>query len=511
MAEAPPPRSCPLTDSQRAFVASTARCLLWFAEVSPWGHDRSHWDIAFANEAEARRFLPVDQTPDEPYASAFYRARVEEDREACDERAQLSIFAGLDYAQEFRVTLTDGCIRWLREDVHVAEVAAARWHLSGVITDITDRRATEEALRLSESSYRQLVDSIPQVAWLQAPDGRVEYLNYRYFEVTGQTHFGGDAMDWQSVIHPADWPLIEHSYLSAFDAPRPWEAEMRIRTAEGTYRWFFTRIVPVKNASGETVRWFGTSTDIHTRKSVEEELERRVQERTRELTRAYDEMEAFNYSVSHDLRAPARAINFACNVLLSEFGTSLPTEAQGELERAMTAASRMGRLIDELLQYSRLQRREVVRAPVDLSVLARMVWEELNTPPAAVLYVEPDLRDVADPSLIRVVLQNLIENAAKFSSRVAQPCVEFGRDADGRYFVRDNGAGYDPAYAEKLFLPFQRLHRSDEFPGTGIGLANVRRILERHGGRIWSSGAPGTGATFWFTLHPETDPSFKEY
>jgi light-regulated signal transduction histidine kinase (bacteriophytochrome) len=227
---------------------------------------------------------------------------------------------------------------------------------------------------------------------------------------------------------------------------------------------------------------------------------------TQQLTLANQELESFSYSVSHDLRAPLRAINGFSQALLEDHGERLDGEGRHFLERVHRAADRMGELIDDLLQLSRVTRVELSRRPTNLSSMARMVGTELGRAEAAravAFEVEDGLVASADPRLMKVLLENLLGNAWKFTARAAHPLVRFGADARGDglvYFVRDNGAGFDMAHATKLFRPFQRLHGEAEFPGTGIGLATVRRIVNRHGGDVWAEGAVGRGATVYFTI-----------
>ncbi len=246
---------------------------------------------------------------------------------------------------------------------------------------------------------------------------------------------------------------------------------------------------------------------------LNQELERRVIERTGQLQDANRELEAFSYSVSHDLRAPLRSIDGFSQALLEDYGHQLDGEGREFLQRVRRASQRMAQLIDDLLKLSRVTRGEMVREPVDLSRLACSVVEELRQedPGRRVeVAIQPGVRAEGDGRLLRVVLENLFGNAWKFTSRCEQGRIEFGTAGHaaldpgqaGRtvYFVRDNGAGFDPAYAGKLFGVFQRLHPATEFPGTGIGLATVQRIIHRHRGRIWAEGAVNEGATFYFTL-----------
>jgi signal transduction histidine kinase len=235
-------------------------------------------------------------------------------------------------------------------------------------------------------------------------------------------------------------------------------------------------------------------------------LEQRVAQRTRQLEEANKELESFSYSVSHDLRAPLRAIDGFSAALLKDHEDRLDEEARDYLQRVRAAARRMGVLIDDLLNLARTTRAEIRRRDLDLSDVARSVAREiLATHPAWTVEfdIAPDLRAHADPQLLRAALDNLLGNAAKFSARKPGARVEFGslqQDGQTVYRVRDNGVGFDMAYADKLFGAFQRLHSSREFEGTGIGLANVQRIIHRHGGRVWAESRVDHGASFFFTL-----------
>jgi PAS domain S-box-containing protein len=244
----------------------------------------------------------------------------------------------------------------------------------------------------------------------------------------------------------------------------------------------------------------------HRIRSLNEDLARR----NTELTAVNRELEAFSYSVSHDLRAPLRAIDGFSQALLEDHLDRLDEEGREHLHRVRAAAQRMAQLIDDLLDLSRVTRREMRRERVDLSALAREAIEQLRKadPGRA---VEAEIADGAvaegDPHLLRIVLDNLLGNAWKFTAKRPDARVEFGTTTTGEgeraFFVRDNGVGFDMAYADKLFGAFQRLHGMTEFPGTGIGLATVQRVVHRHGGRVWADATPGRGATFFFTLTPK--------
>jgi light-regulated signal transduction histidine kinase (bacteriophytochrome) len=237
-------------------------------------------------------------------------------------------------------------------------------------------------------------------------------------------------------------------------------------------------------------------------KALNEDLHRRVAE----LAAVNKELEAFSYSVSHDLRAPLRSIDGFSQALAEEFADVLTDEGRDYLRRVRAATQRMGELIDDLLNLARVTRREMRREPVDLSALARTIAAQLrrNEPDRRVtLTIQDGLVASGDPHLLRLVLENLLGNAWKFTGKQAEARIEFGmmrQDGAHAYCVSDNGVGFDMAYSEKLFGAFQRLHAMTEFPGTGIGLATVQRIINRHGGRVWAEAQLGKGATFFFTL-----------
>jgi light-regulated signal transduction histidine kinase (bacteriophytochrome) len=240
------------------------------------------------------------------------------------------------------------------------------------------------------------------------------------------------------------------------------------------------------------------------------DLERRVAARTEQLAASNKELEAFSYSVSHDLRAPLRAIDGFSKALLEDAGDSLDAAGRCHLERVRTATRRMGHLIDDLLDLARLSRAEMRREAVDLGEIGREIAESLRQaqPERDVEFViGEDLTVVGDSKLLRVVLDNLLRNSWKFTSKHPSARIELGRSAQNGcpvYFVADDGAGFDMDHAKLLFAPFQRLHRQTDFEGTGVGLATVQRIIHRHGGKIWGEGSIEKGATFYFTLSEES-------
>jgi PAS domain S-box-containing protein len=249
--------------------------------------------------------------------------------------------------------------------------------------------------------------------------------------------------------------------------------------------------------------------DVTQRKRMEEDVQKLnedLKQRAAQLEAANKELEAFSYSVSHDLRAPLRSIDGFSHVVLEDYGEQLPADARGYLERVRAAAQRMAILIDDLLNLSRVTRTAVQPKFINLSKMVEEIGQSLreNHKQRQITFsVTPDLMVEADPHLMQIVLENLLSNAWKFTSKQEQALIEFGQKTHAKertFYVRDNGVGFDMAYADKLFGVFQRLHSVSEFPGTGVGLATVQRIISIHGGKIWAESAEGEGTTFYFTL-----------
>jgi light-regulated signal transduction histidine kinase (bacteriophytochrome) len=242
--------------------------------------------------------------------------------------------------------------------------------------------------------------------------------------------------------------------------------------------------------------------DITERKIAEDELKKR----TVELEASNKELEAFSYSVSHDLRAPLRSITGFSNVLLEDYIDKLDAEGKSYLKKISDSGELMGQLIDDLLKLSRVTRTDLTMEKLDLSVMAQKIVTDLakDEPKRDVkVTIAPNMSANGDKNLLGLVLQNLLGNAWKYTSKTAEPRIEIGiveQTGKQAYFVRDNGVGFDMTYANKLFQPFQRLHKATEFAGTGIGLATVQRIIRRHGGEVWAEAKVGEGATFYFTL-----------
>lgn len=379
--------------------------------------------------------------------------------------------------------------------------------------EAAERSEAVRALRTSEERYRSLVVVSAQIVWTTDADGRVVEPLPTWQTYTGQADSEVMGLGALNAIHADEREPTLESWRHAVERVAPFATEFRLRRKDGVYRWFAARGVPVKHADGSVKEWVGTCTDIDDQKiaideirRLNEELEQRVHQRTVQLEDKNRELEAFSYSVSHDLRAPLRAIDGFSQALVEDFGGQVDEEARRYLSRIRLATQRMGQLIDDLLTLSRISRVELAWSQIDLSAMAHQIVDELkHGEPARAIEVSiwEGIVVQGDPRLLRIALENLLGNAWKFTTKTSAPRVEFGALEDSErstFFVRDNGAGFDMANIGHLFGAFQRLHAVTDFPGTGIGLATVQRIVHRHNGRIWAKAQRGKGATFFFTL-----------
>jgi PAS domain S-box-containing protein len=387
--------------------------------------------------------------------------------------------------------------------------------------DRTERKLAVERLRASLAENANLRAALDEHAIVAITDaqGRITYVNDKFCTISKysrQELLGRDHRIVNSGHHPKEfmgdlWTTIARGQV--------WQGDMKNRAKDGSFYWVATTIVPFLDDMGRPHQYVTIHADVTERRRAEEEvqrlnadLEKRVAQRTAELEVANNELEAFSYSISHDLRAPLRAVNGFATIVLDEFGASLPEDGRQYLEKICNGGKRMSQLIDDLLAFSRLSRQPLTLRDIDTLELVGEVIDELRAQHDG-RQIEIRVGDLppcqGDPALLKQVWVNLVSNAIKYTRGREPAIIEIGcaRD-DGRsvYFVRDNGTGFDMQHAGKLFGVFQRLHPADQFEGTGVGLAIVQRVVLRHGGSVWTDAEAGRGATFHFVLQGPSSP-----
>ena len=374
-------------------------------------------------------------------------------------------------------------------------------------SDITSRKQVEETLEKSlkeVSDYKYALDESSIVA-ITDQKGIIKYANHNFCRISKFSYeelIGQDHRIINSGYHPKEF--IRNLWITIANG-KIWRGELKNRAKDGSHYWVDTTIVPFLDEQGKPYQYVAIRADITQRKHAEEEililneeLEKRVKERT-------EEMESFSYSVSHDLRAPLRAVNGYARILEEDYKDLFDAEGKRLLGEVQQNAKKMGTLIDDLLAFSRLGRKEMEKSVIDMTRLTELAIKEVNqsTVHHAEIKVWPLLPVKADHTLLQNVMINLISNAIKYSGKKGKPFIEIrSKRGDGviTYSVSDNGVGFDMQYSSKLFGVFQRLHSADEFPGTGVGLAMAKRIINKHKGSIWAESKVGEGTVFYFAI-----------
>ncbi len=515
------------------------------AQLGPW-----HWDILTGKltwSAKCRALYGLASDADVTM-EVFLRAIHPEDRERVRATLHNAVENRAEYIVEKRILRPDRSVRWTASRGRCTYDDKGRaLRMDGVSFDITERKQVEEelaqlnaeletrvqqrtaelaaeiaerkqaeaALRTSESAL-VMAQRMAQVGnWLWNPATDQTIWSEEMFRIFGRDPKLGAAgiKEVPKYFTPESWARVSGAVETSLVKGIPYECDAEVVRDDGTHRWITTRGEPVRAADGSIVGLRGSVQDITERKlaadqihQLNQSLEQRVHERTAQLEASNRELESFCYSVSHDLRAPLRAINGFANILSREHAERLDDEGRRTLNIVCAEALRMGQLIDDLLEFSRIGRQSMQQAEIDMAAVAQRAFDECSAlaPDRKVLFKLHRLPPaLGDPALIPQVWINLISNAIKYTRPKAAAEIEItGRLADDElvYCVKDNGVGFDMQYADKLFGVFQRLHGETEFEGTGVGLALVQRIILRHGGRVCAESRLNEGAAFYFTL-----------
>ena len=384
--------------------------------------------------------------------------------------------------------------------------------------DVTEQKKSERALQESEAQFRTLANSIPQLAWMANADGAIHWYNDRWFEFTGATLEDMRGWGWQKVHHPDHVERVTDFAKQTYAGTEPVEITFPMRRHDGVYRWFLTRVYPLKSSDGKVQQWLGTNTDITDQKEAADLLEQKVAERTAELEVRNKELEQFTYVSHHDLQEPLRKIIMFSDMVRKEESEKLSAAAQIRLDRVINAARRMSGALRDVLDYASISKQEQF-VPVDLDEVLAGVQTDLE-----LTIVEKGAKIVSDtlpvvkaiPHQMQQLFYNLLNNALKFTKPGVAPQVsvacrllpdeelaahpELSQKQYYEISVADNGIGFDSALSKKIFVLFQRLHSKDAYPGTGIGLALCQKVLMNHGGKIWAESEEGKGATFTLLL-----------
>ncbi len=368
--------------------------------------------------------------------------------------------------------------------------------VSKIARDITEAKRSHALLLASEARFRQLADAMPQIVWTARPDGFLDYYNERWYEFTGLSRGTSEKINWEHMLHPDDVQRCQETWNAAVGSGKPYNVEFRLRDGrENQWRWFLARALPIRDADGKIAKWFGSCVDIDDQKRVEDDLRR-----------ANQDLEQFAFSASHDLQEPLRTVKIYSELLTSTYGETLGGQALQFLTFLRSGATRMEMLVRDLLTYTQVTKFERIAENADAGEALAAALANLEGSVS-----ESGARITADPlptlqvhgAHLQQLFQNLIGNAIKYRSNIRPPVVHVTAERqDGHWIfaVSDNGIGIDPDYKERIFGLFKRLHTSDEYSGTGIGLAICQRIVDRYQGRIWVESEPGRGSTFRFLL-----------
>ncbi len=499
-----------LRESEERFrhIADAAPVLIWMADTTK--------DCVWFNKA----WLDfTGRTIEQEHGSGWAEGVHPDDLERCWEVYSSSFDARQNFSMEYQLRGHDGEYHWLYDNGVPSFTANGEFlGYIGSCVDISELKRAESDLRFEKERFEKIVSASPSLihSLRKSPDGSISYpyvspaVKDIYGFIPNEIEKNGKVI--LDRIHPDDATTINNSLTRSVLTMSVWRYLFRYQHPSKREIWIEGSSAPILEPDGSVV-WHGILDDVTVRKlneeavnQLNESLEQKVAERTAELNAVNKELEAFSYSVSHDLRAPLRAMDGFSLALLEDYGDKFDEAGKNYLNRVRNASKQMARLIDDMLLLARVTREDMVKTQVNLSEVAKSVADKLieNEPRENIVFeIEKGVEVYGDERLLRIAIENLLGNAYKFTSKCEGAKIVFGQYENGNgteYFVKDNGAGFDMAYANKLFGAFQRLHTATEFAGTGIGLATVQRVIRRHGGHIRAEGKVGEGASFYFTL-----------
>jgi two-component system CheB/CheR fusion protein len=466
--------------------------------------------------------------------SFFWINRIHpEDKERVNKSLQDAVNRGTTtWSDRFRFLRKDGTYAIILDRGTVlTDAEGIPYRMVGAMTDITESELSAALLQQKNEELQKLIDEfqfvtdfMPQMVWSTRPDGYHDFYNKGWYDYTGLSYEETKDRGWSLVLHPDDYLRAWKVWKESLETGKPYEIEYRFRRFDGEYRWFLGRALPLRDENGDIKKWFGTCTDIHDQKTVADVLEQKVQERTAELQKMNIELEASNTELlqfasvaSHDLKEPLRKIHMFGNLIKDRYLDGKDEMAKEYMNRIIVSSARMTRLINDLLNFTRLSVNSEMEM-TDLNVVIEEVLSDLEVAieeKQAVIHYDKLPKVEVIPGQLRQVLQNIISNALKFNKKDVPPVITIHSEIidrctldaalkEGGEYCRltfvDNGIGFENQYADKVFTIFQRLHPREKYDGTGIGLAIAKKIIERHKGLIAASSKEGEGAVFTIVL-----------
>ncbi|MGF1539793.1 MAG: ATP-binding protein [Pleurocapsa sp.] len=503
---------CVQNEAKLAEAETRLKLILEATKTGSWNWNLETNQVEICHRARAILGLKNFNHSYESFLESIY----DTERESVDLAAIKTVKAGKDLELEYRIVKPDNSVRWIKTTGKLNyDYSGKATQLTGIVRDITEQKQTQQQLeKLNQYQQQEVAQSLDELEnllnlipyYLFVLDVKTQCISVCNLGLSQSLGYVNSQQVQGKAIADCFSPENARRIMTQHERVLQSQSVLRLQESivlpDGNH-YFDTVITPLINAEGEIYALLHTSSDIPDLAATQQALS----ERTAQLEAANKELESFSYSVSHDLQAPLRRINSFSEVLWEQYHLTLDDRAKHYLQRIQANSERMSQLIDSLLQLSRITRSKMGYNTIDLSVIATEIVNELKTanPQREVKFITPTtLMATGDPQLLRIVLNNLLDNAWKYTSKRENATIEFNAmpadDDKVIYFIRDNGAGFDRNYVNKLFKAFQRLHSESEFPGTGIGLATVQRIIYRHGGKVWAEGEAGQGATFYFSL-----------